>query len=497
MEWSRRRHNTDRGEEREIDMKSITVQEVRSITAARPLTRIPEQAAITSVTTSSKEVPKGSLFVALRGEKHDGHAYLGDAAAKGAVAALVEQPVGGVADPARPHAGSATPPTGNPLVLLQVPNTRVAMGKLARHVRRQFRGTVIAVGGSNGKTGTKCLIDSALRLRKRGSASIKSFNNDVGVPTTIFNADPAHDYLVLELGTNHPGEISNLTSIAEPDIAVITNVSAEHLEGLGDLAGVRREEAALIEGLNPEGMLVVNGDDPALLDAVARYPGKRLTFGFADTNDLFPTDIRCEFDGTRFKLNGRQEYFIPMIGRHVAVNALAAIAVARRMLLSEAQVADALARATGPEMRLQLLRGSRLTLLNDAYNANPASVGAALETLGLLKASRHVAVLGDMRELGAATETSHREIGQLAGRSGLDLLICVGPQAALIAEEAVGAGMPASRVQHYADVPTAAAALPGQLQDGDLVLLKASRYVALERLIEAICPELVTQRKAS
>ena len=188
----------------------------------------------------------------------------------------------------------------------------------------------------------------------RGSISPKSFNNDIGVPLTIFPADPAQDYLVLEMGTNHHGELRILSDMATPDIAVITNCGADHLEFLGDLMGVRQENASIISGLNPKGLLVVNGDDPELLSAVKDYPGKRITFGFKETNDLFATDIRCDETGTRFSLNNsRREVFVPMLGRHSACNALAAIAVARKMGVPEDLAIQTLAVAHGPEMRLQ------------------------------------------------------------------------------------------------------------------------------------------------
>jgi UDP-N-acetylmuramoyl-tripeptide--D-alanyl-D-alanine ligase len=265
-------------------------------------------------------------------------------------------------------------------------------------VRQEFRGQVIAVAGSNGKTGTKHLIHSALRETLRGSMSPKSFNNDIGVPLAIFPADTSDDYLILELGTNHPGEIRNLTHIALPDIAIVTNCSAEHLEGLGNLDGVRRENASLIEGLKPDGTLIINGDDPALTEAVSAFHGDRVTFGFSKTNDLWASDAVCSWNGTRFTSGpAGVEVFVPLLGSHIAVNALAAVAVARRMGLSDGQIVRNLAKSTGPEMRLQPIEGGGVRILNDAYNANPASMKAAIQTLTSLPAAgRRIAVLGDI-----------------------------------------------------------------------------------------------------
>lgn len=454
-------------------MKPISLQQVRQIVGGKALMPIPAVSPeITSVCTDTRTMDPGALFVALRGENHNAHDFLPQAAAKGAIAALVE------------HEPAAKLPN---VYLIQVPDTRKAMGKLATYVRQQMTAKVIAVGGSNGKTGTKNLIDSALCHRRRGSISPKSFNNDIGVPLAIFPADPNQDYLVLETGTNHHGELRVLSHMALPDIAVITSIAAEHLEGLGDLMGVRREEASIIEGLDPKGLLVVNGDDPELLEAVSAYPGKRITFGLKPTNDLFATDIACDFKGTRFHLNGRREVSIPLLGRHNASNALAAIAVARRFGLSEDEIIGSLAIAHGPDMRLQIQRVRSVTLLNDAYNANPASMQAAIDTLCLLENDgRRVAVLADMRELGEASDRLHREMGQFVATQPLDELICVGEQAALIAESARHAGFPAECITHYPDTAHAAAAISSHLLPGDLVLLKGSRSLRLETVAQAL-----------
>lgn len=454
-------------------MKAISIQQVRQATGGKAVRPIPSEVGpITAIDTDTRHLKAGALFVALRGGNHDGHDFLPQAAAAGAVAALVERL------PAQETAG---------LHLIEVPDTRQALGKLGRMIRQQVTAKVIAVGGANGKTGTKHLIDAVLRTSLRGTISPKSFNNDIGVPLAIFAADPHQDYLVLEMGTNHHGEMRVLTGIGLPDVAVITNISAEHLEGLGDLMGVRREEASIVEGLHPKGLLIVNGDDADLLEAVSIYPGRRITFGLKESNDLFATDIRCTWEGVHFRLNGRADVFVPLLGKHVAVNALAAIAVGRRLGLPEVLILEGLAKATGPAMRLELQTIGSITLLNDAYNANPASMKAALETLMALPSSgRRLAVLGDMRELGEASDQLHREVGEFAGALALDRLICVGEQAALIAEAARQVGLAAERIVRFGDTATAARAVPEWLSKGDLVLLKGSRGMQLEVIAEAI-----------
>jgi UDP-N-acetylmuramoyl-tripeptide--D-alanyl-D-alanine ligase len=236
---------------------------------------------------------------------------------------------------------------------------------------------------------------------------------------------------------------------------------------------------------------------------VSGYAGRRVTFGFNPTNDLFATDIECDHKGTRFRLNNsRREVFVPMLGRHAAVNALAAIAVARRMGVDEDLIIRSLAKSDKPEMRLQLFTVGKLTVLNDAYNANPASMRAALETLGALpQTGRRIAVLGDMRELGESTDRYHREIGEFVAKEcQLDKLFCVGEKARLIAEAAEHKGMAKANVLRLTSAAEAARVVPKRLKDGDLVLLKASRGVHLETLAQAItesAPRRLVRRVAS
>jgi UDP-N-acetylmuramoyl-tripeptide--D-alanyl-D-alanine ligase len=451
-------------------MNPINLAEICRVVDA-PAPALP--ASISAVFTDTRQKSASALFVALRGEKFDGHDFLKAASEGGAVAALVDRD--GLQCPAS-------------LQLVRVKDTRRAMGALARHIRRQLRGKVIAVAGSNGKTGTKYLIDSVLRPNLHGSISPKSFNNDIGVPLAIFPAEVNQDYLVLELGTNHPGEIANLTDIALPDIAVITNCSAEHLEGLGDLAGVRRENASLLRGLQPGGTLIINGDDAALLDEVAAFRGDCITFGFSAGNEIRASKIRADWSGIHFTIEpAGVEAFVPLLGNHIAANALAAVAVGRVMGLSDERIVENLASATGPDMRLQRLETAGIRILNDAYNANPASMMAAIHTLASLPATgRKIAVLGDMRELGSASLQCHRDIGRfVAEKCGPDMLVCVGSESAAIASEAVKFGLSANRVLQYPDAAAAQVIVP-RLAPGDLVLIKASRAIGLEVFAKAV-----------
>jgi UDP-N-acetylmuramoyl-tripeptide--D-alanyl-D-alanine ligase len=453
----------------------LSLQEVRQAVSGKALSAFRGDEQVRSVNTDSRQSKPGSVFVALKGDRFDGHDHLPGAAAGGSVAAIVDR----------------EPSVDLPnMKFIQVPDTRVALGRLATHVRSLMpKCRVIAVAGSNGKTSTKHLVQAALSCRLTGSISPKSYNNDIGVPLTIFEADPNQDYLVLEIGTNHRGEIRTLTNIARPDIAVITNCGAEHLEGLGDLRGVRQENASIIEGLNPNGLLVINGDDADLKQAVRQYPGRIVTFGFDPTNDVWADDVQIQDNGTSFRLNGRStRVFVPMIGRHNALNALAAIAVAKRFVLPEDEMILSLGQSSRPEMRMQRTDTPFLTLLNDAYNANPSSMTAGLTTLIDLETDgRRVAIVGDMKELGEHSERYHREIGRLVAehRKSIDLLITVGKEAKFIATEAVAAKFPKARVKSYED---AARALPltKLIRERDLILIKGSRSMRLETLVDPL-----------
>jgi UDP-N-acetylmuramoyl-tripeptide--D-alanyl-D-alanine ligase len=451
-------------------MQLITLAEIAHATAGKLLAGNPALT-LREISTDTRKLPAGCLFIAIKGENFDGHSFLPDAAQAGAAAALV-------------HSPPAALPAG--LALVQVDDTRLGMGRLASYIRSHFRGRVIGIGGSNGKTSTKHLVDSVLKQRFRGTRSDKSFNNEIGVPLTLFAAGEQDDYVVVEMGTNHAGEMRVLTRIAQPDIGIIMNAAPEHLEGLGSLDGVRQEEASLVEGLKPAGLLIVNGDDDDLLRYASSYQGRRVTFGWRPTCDLFATDVRCDLGGTRFLVNGQWEAQVPLAGRHFAVNALAAIAAGRELGLTARDIAAGLAAASSPDMRMQLSRLGGLTILNDAYNANPASMSAALATLAALDVpGRRVAILGGMRELGPHSAQLHRDLGaEVAQTKEIDLLITVGDLAKDIATGARAAGM--QEVQELESSEAAKAILPPLLQPTDTLLLKGSRGVRVEKVLEAL-----------
>ncbi len=432
--------------------------------------------AATGLSTDSRTIGTGHVFVALRGERTDGHLFLGQAAKSRASLAIVASDFSGPI------------PAGLPA--LRVPDTARALLRLGAAYRKTLEGTrVVAVTGSNGKTTTKQMIGGVLSQTLRGTASAKSFNNHVGVPLTIFGARPGDQYLVCEIGTNAPGEVSEMARAAAPDVSVITSIGREHLEKLGSLRRVAQEESSQIEFLRPGGLVVMHAGAPHLREQVeARTASGRfsvVTFGTERDADLRVGNIRPDESGVTFTINDRDEYRIPLLGRHNALNAAAAVGVARRFGLDHEAIAAGLAGVQGPEMRLQVSTVAGVRVINDAYNANPDSMAAALETLAQTEvAARRVAVLGDMLELGEHAPSAHAEAiaRALDPAAGLHLLIAIGP---LMAGAARGLDDDRLTVAGDADDEAVRAAADA-LRPGDTVLLKGSRRMRLERVLEAI-----------
>jgi UDP-N-acetylmuramoyl-tripeptide--D-alanyl-D-alanine ligase len=383
-------------------MKTLTLEEtVRAIRGR--ITAQPTATTINDVSTDSRTAGPGQLFFALRGPNFDGHDFVCEALRRGAAGAAVAQDSMGKRELSRDLPG-----------LIWVDEPRRALGRLATYHRRQLSATVIAVTGSNGKTTVKRMIDHVLGGSRRGTASPKSFNNDVGVPLTLLAADGAHDYVVVEIGTNAPGEVRTLGRIAEPNLAVITNVGESHLEKLGSVEGVAAEKASLVGCVRPGGQAAINADDPALLRHVSRDPAIRVTrFGTGEHADLRASGVELGPAASRFRVNDRFEFELPVPGRHNVVNALAAISAARGVGLSHDEIADRLRSFRLPEMRLEVETVGHIELIFDAYNANPQSMAAALDVFARHQhTGRRVLVLGDMNELGGDSERLHRRLGE-------------------------------------------------------------------------------------
>lgn len=425
------------------------------------------------VCTDSRQVQPGDLFIALTGEKFDGHKFIAEVLAKGVAAVLVEKALLG-----NWPAASAG--------VIAVENTRAAYARLAGRYRQDFNLPVIAVGGSNGKTTTKELIAAVLRERGPALWSEASFNNDIGVPHTLLRLEKGHTGAVFEVGTNHPGELAPLVKLIQPRFGVITSIGREHLEFFGDLNGVAQEEGWLGELLPADGTLFVNGDCPEMDGIAARSRARVVRVGFGPHNDWRASDLRYEGDGVTFQVASPSAAFdgrhrIGLLGRHQVLNALLAGAVGTEVGLTSEQVGRALAGCTPPKMRLQLWEANGVRVLDDAYNANTDSMIAALQTLHDLPCTgRRVAVLGDMAELGAHSVAAHVEVGRRAAELGVNRLFAVGKMAGHLAGAARAAGL--SAVTEISEVAGAGETVRRELLPGDVVLLKASRSTRLERV---------------
>lgn len=427
-----------------------------------------ESIMFTAVSTDTRQLKGGELFVALRGDVHDAHAYLKQARDAGALGAVVDHVPHGAPADLRYHV---------------VADTLVALGRLARCRRRQLGARVCAVAGSNGKTTTKELLRAALSRKYRVHATGGNFNNLIGAPLTLLATPEDAEVVIAEIGTNSPGEIGQLAAIVEPDAAVITGISAEHLEGLGDLEGVLREETAVLPWVPLRGTVVVADDPPMLAERSRRLHAAVSVAGLTAVADasLRGTDVHLDEEGrVRFRWSGR-DVALELRGRHNARNALVALGVAHAWGVPDEDAIAGLESLQPPKMRTEFHRIGDLVVIADCYNANPASVSAAVDLLASMpRRGGRVAVLGSMLELGQQAAAIHAEIASEIAALGFDLIVATGdfvdafgPQRAALGSRLIAAHDPLDAWQ-----PLAAA-----LQGNEVLLLKGSRGVALERLL--------------
>ena len=427
------------------------------------------------VCTDSRKAQASDLFVALKGEKYDGHDFLGEVAGRGVAAVMAEGSRAG---------------TLRDCAVVAVRETRTALGKLAGRYRLDFELPMIAVGGSNGKTTAKELIASVLRQRFETLASEASFNNEIGVPLTLLQLSGSHKAAVLEVGTNHPGELALLLRMISHRYGVVTSIGEEHLEFFGDLRGVAEEEGWMAELLPADGALFINGDSEWTETIAHRSRARVVRAGLGRGCDFRAESVQIDDTGVTFRViapGGKWdgEHRINLIGAHQVGNALLAIAVGAELGLSREEIARGLAACAPPKMRMQLWRANGWRILDDAYNANADSMRAALATLRDLDcAGRRIAVLGDMAELGDGSEAAHREVGKCAaGISGAHLF-AIGPKSKFLAKAARASGM--KHVQELDDAVKAGVLIREYLREDDLVLVKASRSMRLERVVEKL-----------
>jgi len=423
-------------------------------------------ASVTGITTDTRKIGKGDVFVALKGERFDGHDYLRDAVRDGASALVVSRV---------PKLTSLGVP------VYEVRDTLVALGALGRYWRRAWGKTIIGVAGSNGKTSTKDLIKAALSRSYAVHATTGNLNNRIGVPLSLHALQPEAEIAVIELGTSLPGEVATLRDITEPDIALVTSIAEEHLEGLGDLAGVLREEAAVYDGV---AVGIAPSAQPEIAEAARGKAARVIVAGLEPGADVRPDRWEIGPDGLGVIEIAGVTVRPPVRGLHNLRNAMLALAVARECGVSYEDAAEGIAAMPQPKMRVAWEQLGDVTLINDAYNANPGSTRAAIELLqGTGSGRQRVIVLGTMRELGAASAQCHADIAGLALASGADIVAGIGEFAPALEKQ-----NERGRVITAPDVEDLWPQLQARLQRDAIILLKASRGVELERLV----PHLTT-----
>ena len=425
------------------------------------------------VSIDSRTISPGELFVAVAGPRFDGHDFLPEAAARGAAAAVV-------------HRDAPAPP-GLPLV--RVPDTTRALGALASHVRRRADVAVVAVTGSVGKTTTKDMTAALLASRGRVLKTEGNLNNRYGLPLTLLRLGPEDTAAVLEMGMSAPGELRELSTLAEPDVAVITRVAPVHLEFFDSVDAIAEAKAEILEGLRPGGAAVLNGDDPRLLTVGERHAGRVVWFGRDRRHDVSAERWRGTAFGMRFdmRVEGRRvEVALPLAGPHFVEDFLAAAAAAWVLGVPAETMAETASSLSPARHRGEVRRlGAGVVLIDDCYNSSPEALDAAVVALTLAPGRRRVAVLGDMLELGPAGPGLHRESGRrLVGR--VDRVVGIGPLASEILEGAREAGFPGGGLAHYDDSEAASAEVGDYVGAGDAVLVKGSRGLRLERVVDAI-----------
>lgn len=426
-------------------------------------------ASVTQVSTDSRRVAKGDLFVTLVGEKFDAHDFLPQVAEAGAAVIIASK---------LPSQPLACP-------VIEVSDTLVALQKLAATYRASLSPFVVGLTGSNGKTSTKDLAIRVLSVKHNVCGTLGNLNNHIGLPLSILQLTSAHTCGVFEMGMNHPGEIAPLAAIARPDAAIITNIGVAHIEYMGSRAAIALEKGMLAEAVHDKGIVVLNANDEFTPSIASRSKARVLQAGI-EKGDVFATALKASPEGTTFTIDfggERVETFLPVPGEHMVGNATLAAALAWHQGIAPADIAVALASSKLTKGRLETKVVNNITFLDDSYNANPDSVKAGLRTLaGIGCQGARVAVLGRMGELGEHAVSGHSEVGRYLVDLGIDAVFTVGHEASLISDAASAKSATIS-AKHFADHADCAAYLREFLKPGDLVLLKGSRSSAMEKVL--------------
>jgi UDP-N-acetylmuramoyl-tripeptide--D-alanyl-D-alanine ligase len=459
----------------------LTIEEVLRATGGK-LLQGKGNAFFHGISTDSRTITEGELFIALKGPRFDGHHYALEALKKKAGGVLIEEDM--VGDIRWNGYRSRT--------VIAVKDTLTALGDIARDWRRKYGPPVVALTGSNGKTTTKEMIAACLETTFPILKTKGNLNNLIGVPLTLLTLTEKERAVVLEMGMNVPGEIRRLTEIAEPDVGLITNIQKVHLEGMGSLERLKEEKGELFRKMRRNGTILVNQDDPRVVGLARDYPGQKITFGIETPAEVMAKEIQLRgVEGTSFTLilEGEvMEVHLRLMGRHFVPNALSAIAVACLFGVELKQAKEAIEHFQSFPMRMELvpLKGGKV-LINDAYNANPYSMELALESLVEVKGKgRAIAVLGDMLELGNFAEEAHEQLGEKVSRLAIDFLLALGEEAPLVVESAIRHGFPIERTRVVESHSEAISLLRQMVQNGDWILVKGSRRMVMEKIVEGL-----------
>ncbi len=424
---------------------------------------------ISEIMTDSRKAGSNMMFVPIAGENNDGHDYIENALSAGAGVVITHKDI-------LPRPDKS---------IIRVSDTRIAFGDIARYYKEKYKLPTVAITGSVGKTTTKDMVSAVLAMKYNTLKTQGNFNNDIGLPITVFRLEKKHEMAVLEMGMSHMGEINYLASIAQPDVAVITNIGMSHIENLGSQENIYLSKMQICDYFDKNNLLVVNGDDKFLKTAKGDF--EIITYGIENKAcDLVASNIEnLGIEGTKFsvEINGKKyEIYVKIPGVHNVYNALAAIAVGLRFEIPMEDIAAGIREFQLTNMRMEIKKHKGIVIIDDCYNASPDSIRAAVKVLGDVKASRKVAILGDVLEMGAFAEKELYEVG--VSIDNIDVLIAVGENAKYIAKGADFAGV--KQVMRFKTVDEAVAFLPEFVEDGDHILVKASRGMHFERIVEAL-----------
>jgi UDP-N-acetylmuramoyl-tripeptide--D-alanyl-D-alanine ligase len=457
-------------------MLTISLNELLKVTGGKLWDGIKgNQIQANGVSIDSRTIKKGNLFVAIPGERFDGHQFVSEVVNKGASVVVIS----------KEKINQVKQKELGQIPLLLVEDTKKALREIASWHRNKFEVPTVAVTGTNGKTTTKEMIAEVLSSKFKVLKSIKSYNNLIGVPLTLFELDEDVQVLVLELGMSSPGEIGILTQIAKPNFGVITNIGPAHLESMESLEKIARAKFELLDYMPLPHIAVLNADDEFLAKRIRDSREKTVSFGIKNKADFQANGLILGDEGyIGFKVNGRLNIELKLLGEHNVYNALAAFAVGSLLGMDELKIKESLEKYTSFELRTELVRFDKIRVINDSYNANPVSMASALKTLKQMRIEgRKVAVLGDMLELGEKAFEYHFELGKSVAESGIDLLLTVGELSPAIAQGAQEHGMNPERIFAFDNNEEVSSYLAKNLQSGDLVLIKGSRKMKLEEVV--------------